>query len=146
MVTVLGDTRGHMARSKNRDSSSSNGQRDLSTPRSLDALLAFKPRPAPVLLHVPASEIGDLRPIEDRRTFTPDRHLTPPRSTRPGASRVVADPKSATTLKFADPAYVSLCERRSRRRQVLFAKRKTKKGSGSVKRRNFWSSISCSEK
>jgi len=131
-------------------SSKSTSQRDFNTPQSLDSLLAFKLRPPPRLLPVtftPAAAVGDLSEVEDRRRFNPGRSTLPPRSTRPGASRVVADPKSATQLKFADPAYVSLCARRSRRREVLFAKRKTKKGSGSAKRhRNFWSSISCSKR
>lgn len=133
-----------MARRNNR-SSSSNGQRDLlnnPNTRSLDALLTFRPRPV-ILAPVPVSTIRELGEVEDRRTFQPDRSTRPPRSTRPGAARLVADPRSATTIRFADPRFVGLCERRSRRRQVLFALKRTKKGSGSRKRRNFWSSISC---
>lgn len=128
----------------NTPSTTTQGQRDFST-QSLASLLTLKPKPI-VLMPVPVSTIQNLGEVEDRRTYQPDRSTRPPRSTRPGASRVVADPKSATTLRFADPAFVGLCERRSRRRQVLFALKRTRKGAGSSKRYNFWSSISCSRR
>lgn len=127
-----------MARKKH-----TNGQRDFSNTQSLDTLLSVQLRPPPVLIPLPAVAIGDLLPVEDRRTFQPDRSTRPPRSTRPGASRTVADPRSATRLRFADPAAVAICARRARRREVLFALRKTRKGSRSPKRRNFWSIVGC---
>jgi len=124
-------------------------QRDLSNPnsfRSLDSLLTFKLRPPPVLLPVPSSSPQSVRVAGDRRLFRPDVGTVAPAAVRPGASRVVADqrPRGTARLKFADPQFVAICARRTIRREVLHALKRTKKGAGAKKRRNFWSAISCS--
>jgi len=46
-------------------------------------------------------------------------------------------------LAFTMPKSVLVCARRKMRKEVLFAKRKTGKGSRSIKRRNIWSEIKC---
>jgi len=131
-----------MARSNN-----NSRQRDFSNPnnQSLDSLLTFKLRPAPVLIPVPSPPTRSaVLSVGDRRQWQPDRSTRPPHSLRPGASRVMADAyKRLHTLKFADPRFVGICVRRKIRREVLHALKRTKKGSGGAKRRNFWSDISC---
>lgn len=93
----------------------------------------------------------DLRPVEDRRTWHPlgeDRptrttsgHPTRPNmvagATSPGRGRLPAQ------IKFADPGRTVVCVRRHQRKEVLFALKKTGKGSRSPKRRNPNSEISC---
>ncbi|UDN67494.1 hypothetical protein [robinz microvirus RP_32] len=127
-----------MAYSKNR-------QRDLSTQqfRSLDSLLSFKLRPPPVLLPVPSFTQKQVLDSGDRRLFQPDRSTRPPHTPRPGSSRVVATAQKLSALRFADPRFVAVCVRRKIRKEVLFALRKTRKGGGARKHKNFWSDISC---
>jgi len=130
-----------MARSKN-------SQRDVSnsplTP-SLDSLLAYKIRPAPVLLPVPNNYLQQQQAVlqtGDRRLFQPDRSTSPPHAVTRKAARVQAG-NSLNSLKFSDPGLVALCVRRKIRKEVIFALRKNKKGSGASRRKNFWSNISC---
>lgn len=50
----------------------------------------------------------------------------------------------AYELNFEAPRYVVQCVRRKNRREVLFAKKKTGKGSkAKIRRRNAWSSVRC---
>jgi len=119
----------------------SNRQRDAFS-SSLDSLLTFKIRPAPVLIPVPPIQLSDLG---DARRFQPDKRYAPPAAVRRSAARVKAYSGGPVHgLRFADPKLVALCLRRKRRREVIFAKNKQKKGSGARKRNNFWSRISCS--
>lgn len=130
-----------MAKSK-----SSNISRSARSPNpTLDSLLStFKPRPAPRLLPVPYHpQPVDVMPFAaDRRRYDPTRSVSGPAAVTRGASRVVAGRKF-NSLRFADPHLVGICARRQVRREVMFALRKTRKGSGASKRRNFWSAISC---
>jgi len=120
-------------------------QRDFSTPnQSLDVLLTFKLRPPPRLLPLPFpvpqavfASVGS-----DRRLYRPDRSTRPPATNKPGASRVQVG-RRLSSLKFADPRFVSICVRRQQRKEVLFARKLTRKGAGAKKRKNFWSDISC---
>lgn len=120
-------------------------QRDAFPP-SLDALLGPPIRLTPLhdLLSLatplPATVV---REAGDRRQFRPDEATRPPHAVRPGASRVVAHPARFAATRFSDPRAVSICARRSIRKEVLFALRLTRKGSGSRKRRDFWSNVSC---
>lgn len=50
---------------------------------------------------------------------------------------------SPTVLRFAVPERVGICARRAARREVLFAKRRTRRGAGSRKHRNYFSEVSC---
>jgi len=127
-----------MAKSKSTPS-----QRDLSM-RSLETLLTFKLRPPPVLIPVPSFTRPQVLQAGDRRLWQPDASTRPPHTPRPGSSRVVANQyKKLSALKFADPRFVGICVRRNIRREVMFALKRTKRGSGSSKKRNFWSAISC---
>lgn len=116
------------------------GQRDFTT-QSLDSLLTFKLRPPPRLLPLATFTRSQVLEAGDRRLWQPDASTRPPHTPRPGSSRVKA--KSFNTLKFADPRFVGICVRRKIRKEVLFATKKTRKGSGGKKHRNFWSTISC---
>lgn len=113
----------------------------------------------------------DLSFVEDRRRFDPEGDYAPARSAsrrdqarildsltspipdpgRAGQLRSIARPKrsasffnSRSVFQFAVPRKVALCVRRKRRKEVLFAKRRTGKGARTPKRRNYWSEISCS--
>jgi len=121
-------------------------QRDFSTShttQSLESLLTFKLRPPPNLLPLPSFTTQQVLDSGDRRTFEPGRSTRPPHTPRPGSSRVVASTRSLNSLKFADPRFVGICVRRHIRKQVLFALKKTRKGSSGGRKRNFWSEISC---
>ncbi|UDN67892.1 hypothetical protein [robinz microvirus RP_172] len=135
-----------MARSKNSSTSNNitQGQRDFQNPyQSLDSLLAFKLRGPPVLLPVPSTTTPTIvRSVGDRRLWRPDETTRPPHTARPGASRVQVG-KALQALRFADPRFVAICARRKIRKQIMFALRKTRKGSGARKRKNFWSAVSC---
>lgn len=130
-----------MARSRSRR------ERDVFTPHipSLEALLSIKLTPllpiSPVttaLTPVAIAELGD------RRRWRPDASTAAPAASVKAAARVVSPPPPAVDrMQFADPNAVALCARRKRRREVLFALKKTKKGSGAKRKRNFWSDVKC---
>lgn len=126
-----------MARSKN----SNNRQRDASLP-SLAPLLAFPVRPFTPL---PLPSLPPvLTEVEDRRSFNPLGPARPAAASHRTASRTVSvTGRPIYALNFHDPQRVALCVRRKRRRQVLFALKKTRKGSYGKKHRNFWSRIGC---
>lgn len=126
-----------------RRSKNTTSQRDFST-QSLDTLLTFRLRPPPVLLPVALSPpVSQVLEAGDRRLFQPDRSTRPPHTVKAGASRVVAG-RSLSATRFADPAFVAICRRRTIRREVLFAIKKTRAGARAPKRKNFWSDVSCS--
>lgn len=52
-------------------------------------------------------------------------------------------PKIREVPAFADPRNSNVCLRRKTRRQVLFARKQTRKGAGSAKRYNQWSNVQC---
>lgn len=99
----------------------------------------------------------DLLPVEDRRTYHPEKFFRPARmiwghpvgpvrpsesKRRPGRSWLPG--AISPRLKFADVQRTIICVRRKRRKEVLHALRKTGKGRG--RRRphfNFYSKISC---
>lgn len=88
-----------------------------------------------------------VRQLEDRRQFHPSRSLRPA-GAMSRAARSLVEPAAVGSrtpgLKFADPEKVSRCVRRKDRREVLFAKRLTRKGAGaSHRRRNWFSAIGC---
>lgn len=103
--------------------------------------------------------------VEDRRLWHPLGDLRPAGSVRGGSSVIevyraagLSEGKKNRPLRgrpfrspflergqlqFRVPDIVAKCVRRSERREVLFAKRKTGKGSKSPRHRDYWSDVSC---
>lgn len=113
-------------------------------------------RPAPLVHHTsPSSRI--LHEIEDRRTYHPDGPTRPARSYDKPVHRltVPVHPKNVNkrstasaalprTVQFEAPKRVLVCIRRQKRKEVLFALKKTGKGARARKhRQSFYSSIRC---
>lgn len=131
-------------------------RRDVSTP-TFSSLVSLPrvPSPSPVTLY-PFS--GPLTLIEDRRTFHP---LGPQRGavSFSGAQhglrlsdREVTDrfhglrkfpSQTKAVVAFDAPDDVLVCVRRRRRKEVLFAKRKTGRRGQRRPRRNWFSQIHC---
>jgi len=89
-----------------------------------------------------------LREIEDRRTYHPERAARPARSLSKPRHRLVTPHQKGRRIpygvRFDDPVTTFVCVRRNTRRQVLFAKKKTRKGSGARRRRRSWfSDVQC---
>lgn len=93
--------------------------------------------------------------VSDRRQFHPDDMFAPvfsyDRRSRKIVERNVNPVRKSTqyaspfgsSFGFAVPHKVSLCVRRKQRREVLFALKRTGKGSRTPKRRNYWSDVRC---
>lgn len=113
-------------------------------------------RPSAVRNYVPKPVVL----VSDRRAFHPRGETAPLSSPRKSQRRVVekvvvsqpnrnkmgraGKPAHHYKVAFSVPRKVELCVRRQRRRQVLFAMRRTGKGSRAVRRRrNYWSGVSC---
>lgn len=76
--------------------------------------------------------------LDDRRRYNPDPFRSYVRvGGGPADVRAAAPGRGAqlNSLRFGDPRGVVVCARRGRRREVLFALRRTAKGSGARKRR-----------
>lgn len=90
------------------------------------------------------ARVNLLPPQRTRRAFLRGPRLTP---ARPGHARKgVARPSLFSQLlrfRFNAPKYVAVCVRRSIRRQVLFATRRTGRGARAPRRRNYQSSVYC---
>lgn len=111
-------------------------------------------RPRLVRSFSPLSSLPVLE-VEDRRTFHPERDFRPSRSLSGNAITVSGDNvnKVRTTRRgpkylppggrhlFVAPRGVAICVRRKQRREVLFAKRRTR--AGGAKRKNFYSNVRC---
>jgi len=80
-------------------------------------------------------------PVDDRRRFHPLGDLRPPGALRKSARKLVGF--KDFRLRFAVPELVVPCIKRKIRREVIFAKKLRKKGSGGSRRRNIWSEIKC---
>lgn len=154
MCTVLGDTGVIcMARRRGR---SSRGQRDtFDIARPLDRLLTPISRPSR-LISPDLSPMPDL--FDDRRQWHPDSPYQAPMSllgplpavvieapARPGRRpRGSASGSPYRYPVFSTPSKVAVCVRRKDRREVLFAKKRTGKGSRSFRRRrNYQSDVRC---
>lgn len=124
-------------------------QRDLST-------IANRPSRLLDAIQYSTSPASYFPSVEDRRTFHPLGPFRPARTTggrrasvSSSASGLDRRAKSRafrnliSTIKFAAPRDVLICVRRKSRREVLFARKKTRRGSGAPKNRNWYSSISC---
>lgn len=112
-----------------------------------------KPRLAPSIRIVDL-----LRSIEDRRLFNPEQDFAPARGFSRRDQSEVHDPNvnrnkskpfryrnlfGPTRFAFSSPNKVVLCVRRAKRREVLFALKKTRSGKGGSRRRNFYTGVSC---
>lgn len=92
-----------------------------------------------------------IRSIEDRRLFHPERDYRPALSFGRRSTLVISSSAGIAgrqnvlpaRVRFDVPEKVAKCVRRKERREVLFAKRKTRKGAGSRRRRDWWSDVSC---
>lgn len=104
------------------------------------------------------SALDDLRDLErltdiaDRREYHPLKDFRPSLSLSGAAADVNVNERSPRGGRFSMPALkyafvtphkVAVCSRRQVRREVLFAKRRTRKGAGGSRRRNFWSDVKC---
>lgn len=128
----------------------------------LTSLLSQPPLPVrPARFTVPTLSV--LRQIEDRRDYHPSgpkraartllgttaKVKRVPTILRKGTNRLLKSVQSASgvlgrdKVAFQMPERVVVCVRRKVRREVLFAKRATGKGSRSFKRRNEWSEVKC---
>lgn len=96
--------------------------------------------------------VPDLRLFEDRREFYPDLFRPARGVFSRSADIVVAEPRKRSAradlsvpfrLSFRSPSHVVMCARRHRRREVLFAYRRTGKGAKSRRRRNEYSDVRC---
>lgn len=123
---------------------------------TLDAILS---RPLPRIRPMPVTSVrSQLSEVEDRRRFHPDRvkpvrslrrhqvpvHLVTPNPKRPGLTPRASHARGVfSRMGFSAPKFVAVCIRRHERREVLFAKKRTGKGSRSPKRRGTLSHIRC---
>lgn len=144
-------------RRKSSNKSTQRDDTDIATDSEVLRKFITTPKPyAPVFtepLHLPTF---------DNRLFHPDpitRPISEPRS----SSRLVIPSSGAVSpqrsvqdrlgnrrigtlphqVAFAQPKQVSVCVRRKTRREVLFAKQRTRKGSGARRTRNEWSDVKC---
>lgn len=127
-----------MAKGKNRQNS---GTRDLVT-------IATSP-----LVRSPSQSLfGNLYEVSDMRAFDFDQDTRPAKlfnglDASVGATHTPTKNKGLSKvpyqIAFSAPAETLVCVRRSRRKQVLFAKRKTGKGGQRRPRRNKWSDVKC---
>lgn len=140
-------------------------------PSSIAGRVALSPTPQRYRPAVPRQSLKPIRltspqvliaSLEDRRLFHPDslprKDMRPPIALPRQAARVVArrpltrsgaanqSRQRSFRLTFQVPERVAMCAKRSIRRQVLFAHRKTTRGPGRSPRRNFWSAVSCRRK
>lgn len=94
----------------------------------------------------------NLNQISDNRRFHPEPHIKPVGSLKRSATQLVVPPAKKTApraslphqVAFKAPAHVVVCVRRKQRKEVLFAKKLTGRGSRARKHhRNTWSGIKC---
>lgn len=144
----LGDTVGK--KSRNNNNRRSDDTFDISSDSELlRRFIQNKPANHPPTLHLNPPKF-QLRQIEDRRAFHPKPFTQPAGTLKRSAARLVV-PKAKTSpraslphqVAFEAPKHVLICVRRKQRREILFAKRKTRAGAASRKHRNQWSSIKC---
>lgn len=102
-------------------------------------------RPRSVYLPPPVARLIIPPPVlahEDRRLFHFDRPA-PAIALRREATRLVSPRARMLRIQFAQPDLVAICARRKRRRQVLFAFKKSGRNGGRSYKRNYFSQIGC---
>lgn len=132
-----------------RRGNSNRGQRDALDPSLAELLAPVRPLPELTFSQVLTDVGRSWTEVEDTRRFDPERSFRSPlafsggqasaRSVRGSTARVVGP-----HIGFDQPQEVVRCARRKSRREVIFAKRKFRKGAGARRRRfNFWSLVRC---
>lgn len=114
----------------------------------LTTLTVRLPRPIQSLRH--AAPL-DLRHVEDRRRYHPSKILRSPKRVDGSRAMVGVSRGGAKAARHALPHKINflvpkatvVCIRRKRRKEVLFAKRKTGKRGQRRPRRNFFSEVRC---
>lgn len=98
----------------------------------------------PKIIIKPISPPKPLYQVEDRRRFKPAL-VSPLRTAQAKVAKIT--PKFPFGIRgpvvFELPRQAVVCLRRKMRRQVLFAKRKTRRGAGSKRRHNETSRYKC---
>lgn len=120
------------------------GQREASDFTSLEEMLA--PQTQSWVIRSPFVPSSNWQEIEDRRLFDPEQAFRPALSfdgTQAQARAIPRNDKTWSTVGFNDPSFAVICARRHQRREVLFAKRKTRRGRGGSRRRNWYSDVRC---
>lgn len=119
---------------------------DLERDNDLIANLLAPVQPEPLVSpghYLPADLFNE---IEDRRTFHPERDFRQPMDTTAepaGYRRQKSYSTRQHLVRFDAPEKALVCVRRKTRREVIFAKRKHRKGAGSRRHRNYLSNIRC---
>ena len=140
-----------MGRKRHSNTPHHSDERDDNSP-SLEKLLRpqiiKKPLPSPYTPSPQKILSNTLRQIEDRRTFHPQAEKRPARSINRAQHKLVLHkpnaPKLSHKVAFSAPKNVLICIRRKRRKEVLFAKKQTRKGAGAKRhRRNYFSEVTC---
>lgn len=144
-------------RKANRSSTQRDDLSDVATDSEVLRNFIKKPKPyTPVLqptLHLPSFDLRRFhpdpitRPISEPRIASKLKVPSNGAVSVSGSSRTAVGNRRAGTLPhqvaFSQPKQVSVCIRRKTRREVLFAKNRTLKGSGARRTRNQWSGIKC---
>lgn len=107
---------------------------------------ALSPLPSLSVNFSPAPVVDDRRayhPLADYRPALTIDGRPAPVQRKAVTSRFKPLPLGREITAFAVPKTVSVCVRRGVRREVMFAKRLTRKGSSARRSRNFLSSVSC---
>lgn len=144
-------------RRKNSTNTTQRDDNDIATDSEVLRNFIKQSKPyAPIVtepLHLPTFDnrlyhpTPSLRPVSDPRSAS--RLQIPQKSAVRPRGAVQASPANRRTgtipskVAFSQPKQVSVCIRRKARREVLFAKMKTRKGAGSPRTRNFWSDVKC---
>lgn len=127
-----------MAKGKNRNS----GTRDTS--ESLTVTL--RSRPKTYSWPSPLTQIQDLRTFDFSPGTRPAKLFSGSNASVgyvPNVNKPQSKTKNRAQLAFTAPAETLVCVRRSRRKEVLFAKKKTGKSGQRKPRRSAWSSYKC---
>lgn len=142
-----------MARSRNRS------ERDANVIASPEFDRLLRPNISPVVTIQPAPTVSvldfvRLPEVEDLRTWSPEPVRTPLTVQGVASSYVRSEPPrggaalsgrlfSARPQVVVDSSRVVMCVRRKQRREVLFAKKRTRAGAGARRKRNIFSDIGC---
>lgn len=115
------------------------------TARLLDSLLDAPPGPLPDLSTARLlDEFTPSIPYDGRRfDFDTTGVVNAGRVSEAGYGRMVLAQDMSTEVATQDPRRAAICVRRRERREVLFAKRRIRRGSGGSKRFNWRSGIRC---
>lgn len=120
--------------------------RDALSDVAIDPLLDAGLMPGPFKIPRPEPfnpyDFNPLSEVTDGRFFSPTAPDNP-RRIDGTAARISPVPHRMEGIRFEQPEAVARCVRRKTRREVIFAKRKHRKGAGSRRRYNFWSTVKC---